>query len=96
MTGIANLERRGIGEISGGQMQRALLCRALIGEPHLLILDEPTTYVDSGFESELYGLLRELNDGMSIVMVSHDTAALSAVAKRVVRIDRAVIATQKN
>jgi zinc transport system ATP-binding protein len=88
ITGISELERRGIGEISGGQMQRALLCRALIGQPRLLILDEPTTYVDSGFEGELYGLLREMNaDGLSIVMVSHDATALTDLAKRIVRID---------
>jgi zinc transport system ATP-binding protein len=87
LTGIADLERRPIGEISGGQMQRALLCRALISRPRLLILDEPTTYVDSRFENELYGLLRDLNDGLSIVMVSHNNTALSSVAKRVVRID---------
>ena len=87
MTGLTLLENRPIGEISGGQMQRALLCRALIAEPRLLILDEPTTYVDNHFEDELYGLLRELNARMAIMMVSHDTAALTDVAKRVLHID---------
>jgi zinc transport system ATP-binding protein len=87
MTGIAKLEHKPIGEVSGGQMQRALLCRALIGQPRFIILDEPTTYVDNNFESELYGLLRELNsNGLSIVMVSHDTATLTNLAKRIIRI----------
>lgn len=98
-TGIAQIERRPIGDISGGQMQRALLCRALIAKPRLLILDEPTTYVDSDFERELYGLLRELNggstmpnatdspDGMAVMMVSHNVTTLTDVAKRIVHID---------
>jgi zinc transport system ATP-binding protein len=90
MTGIAELERRPIGEISGGQMQRTLLCRALIADPLLLILDEPTTYVDSHFEEELYALLRELNDKMAIVIVSHDTAALVGTAKRALRVDGSI------
>lgn len=94
MTGIEQLERRPIGDISGGQMQRTLLCRALIATPRLLILDEPTTYVDSNFERELYGLLRELNNtptlDMAVMMVSHDTATLADVAKRIVYIDGTV------
>jgi zinc transport system ATP-binding protein len=93
MTGISELERQPIGEISGGQMQRALLCRALIARPHLLILDEPTTYVDSMFENELYDLLRTLNgepDRMAITMVSHNDTALSAVAKRIMYVDGSV------
>jgi zinc transport system ATP-binding protein len=109
LTGIASLERRPIGEISGGQMQRALLCRALIAEPRLLILDEPTTYIDGRFEEELYALLQKLNDGtarsavsdaplasnatpcrMAIVMVSHDTAALRSVARKIIRVDGVV------
>ncbi len=92
--GIAELERRPIGEVSGGEMQRALLCRALIAEPRLLILDEPTTYVDSRFEEELYGILRELNGGGSgraIVMVSHDAAALAGLTKTIFHVDGTVV-----
>jgi zinc transport system ATP-binding protein len=93
MTGIASLKHRSIGEISGGQMQRALLCRALIAEPRLLILDEPTTYVDSRFEDELYGILRELNGNreMAIVMVTHDTAAIAGIVKNTVTVDGAIL-----
>jgi zinc transport system ATP-binding protein len=94
MTGIAKLERQPIGETSGGQMQRALLCRALIAAPRLLILDEPTTYVDSSFESELRELLQKLNgepERMSIVVVSHDTTTLAGMAKRVVHVDGKII-----
>ena len=62
MAGIADIAERQISEISGGQMQRALLCRAVILEPKLLILDEPTNFVDNKFENELYTLLHRLND----------------------------------
>lgn len=84
MTGIAELEKRTIGEISGGQMQRALLCRALISDPRLLVLDEPATYIDEKFETELYEILRELNRRMAIVMVSHDATAIAGIANRVI------------
>lgn len=55
--GIDGIARKPIGEISGGQMQRALLCRAVISDPKLLILDEPANFVDNRFENELYRML---------------------------------------
>ena len=90
MTGIGNLVKRPIGEISGGQMQRALLCRALISEPRLLILDEPATYVDNRFEGELYEILQQLNDRMAIMMVSHDIGTITSVVKSIVCVNRTV------
>lgn len=90
MTGIADLEKRPIGEISGGQMQRALLCRALISEPRLLILDEPATYVDNRFEGELYEILQHLNERMAIMMVSHDIGTITSVVKSIVCVNRTV------
>lgn len=82
-SGLGAFENRPIGEISGGQMQRTLLCRALIAQPRLLILDEPTTYVDSRFESELLAQLAELNrGGMAIVMVSHNADSIAHLAKK--------------
>lgn len=83
-TGIAPLARKAIGELSGGQMQRAMLCRALIGEPRLLILDEPTNFVDNRFEHELYELLHELNRRMAIVMVTHDVGTVPNLVKSIV------------
>ena len=71
-TGITHLKKKPIGELSGGQMQRVFLCRALIASPRLLILDEPSSFVDNKFEKELYGILHELNSKMAIIMVSHD------------------------
>ena len=52
-------------------MQRALLCRAVIADPKLLILDEPANFVDNRFEKELYRTLQELNRRMAVVIVSH-------------------------
>ncbi len=89
-TGIGEVADRAIGEISGGQMQRALLCRAIISEPRLLILDEPANFVDNQFENELYRILQELNRRMAIVMVSHDLGTISSVVKSIVCVNRHV------
>lgn len=83
-TGIASVARNAIGEISGGQMQRTMLCRALIARPRLLILDEPANFVDNRFEGELYALLRKLNESIAIVMVSHDLGTITSVVKNIV------------
>jgi zinc transport system ATP-binding protein len=90
MAGVADIAERQISEVSGGQMQRALLCRAVILEPKLLILDEPTNFVDNQFENELYTLLRELNKRMAIVMVSHDIGTITSVVKSIVCVNRTV------
>ncbi|MBR2961557.1 MAG: ATP-binding cassette domain-containing protein [Alistipes sp.] len=89
-TGIDAIANRQIGEISGGQMQRALLCRAIIAEPRLLIMDEPTTYVDNQFEGELYAMLEQLSAKMAIVMVSHDVGTISSHVKSIVCVNRTV------
>ena len=90
MAGVADIAERQICEISGGQMQRALLCRAVILEPKLLILDEPTNFVDNQFENELYTLLKQLNERMAIVMVSHDIGTITSVVKSIVCVNRTV------
>lgn len=88
--GIAELAKRCVGELSGGQLQRALLGRAIISEPKLLILDEPANFVDNRFENELYTLLGELNRRMAIIMVSHDVGTIATVVKNVVCVNRTV------
>lgn len=90
LAGIAELAKRPVGEISGGQMQRTLLCRAIIAEPRLLILDEPTNFVDNRFENELYRLLQRLNEQMAVVMVSHDLGTITSVVKEIVCVNRTV------
>ncbi|MFP4471708.1 MAG: metal ABC transporter ATP-binding protein [Bacteroidota bacterium] len=86
--GIAHLERKNIGELSGGQVQRVFLCRAIISEPQLLILDEPNTYVDNQFESDLYRFLKKLNETMAIMMVSHDVGTITYYVKTIACINR--------
>ena len=86
--GIADIADRQISEISGGQMQRVLLCRAVIAEPKLLILDEPSNFIDKRFESELYNILQELNKQMAIIMVSHDVNNISPAVKSIVCVNR--------
>ncbi len=83
LMGIPHLAHRNIGELSGGQMQRVLLCRAIISEPSLLILDEPNTFVDNSFERDLYDLLKELNKEMAILMVSHDVGTITSYIKTI-------------
>lgn len=90
IVGVSDIANRPIGQVSGGQMQRALLCRSLISDPKLLILDEPANFVDNKFEKELYDLLRELNKKMAIIMVSHDLGTITSVVKNMVCVNRHV------
>uniref|UniRef100_UPI0040386E3C metal ABC transporter ATP-binding protein n=1 Tax=Odoribacter laneus TaxID=626933 RepID=UPI0040386E3C len=77
-----------IGELSGGQMQRVFLCRAIISSPRVLILDEPTTYVDSNFEKEFYTIMKELNKSLCIIMVSHDLGTICSYVKTIACVNR--------
>lgn len=86
--GISNLYSRPIGELSGGQMQRVFLCRAIITSPSLLILDEPNTFVDSKFEADLYDILLELNKTMAIIVVTHDIGTISYYVKTIACVNK--------
>lgn len=88
--GLVSVADHPIGAVSGGQMQRALLCRAIISDPKLLILDEPTNFVDNRFEHELYQTLRELSERMAIVMISHDIGTITSLVKEIVCVNRTV------
>ncbi len=81
--GIIHLKNKNIGELSGGQLQRVFLCRAIISDPQILILDEPDTYVDSNFEGELYEILDQLNSHMAIIIVSHDVGTICSHVKTI-------------
>ena len=81
--GLESFAGRAIGELSGGQLQRVLLARALVSSPQLLILDEPNTYVDKRFESQFFELLSEINNDTSIILVSHDVGTLLSMVKNV-------------
>jgi len=88
--GIAALRKKPIGELSGGQMQRTFLCRAIISSPKLLILDEPNNNVDNKFESDLYETLRKLNESIAIMIVSHDVGIISTYIKTIICVNRDV------
>lgn len=78
---IENISRKAIGELSGGQLQRVLLARAIVNDPELLILDEPNSYVDKRFETNFYRILKEINQRTAIVLVSHDMGTVLSNAK---------------
>lgn len=73
--GLKDFQHCAFGTLSGGQTQRALIARALVSEPKLLLLDEPTASVDAQAEADIYSLLKELRKEMTILMVTHDLNA---------------------
>ncbi len=86
--GMEALKSRPMGELSGGEFQRTMLARAIISSPKLLVLDEPDTHVDNQFETELYSLLKELNEEMTILLVSHDIGIISPYIKTIACVNR--------
>jgi len=94
--GLDDYAHQALGNLSGGQQQKVLLCRAIIAEPALLILDEPNTYVDNKFEGELYEMLREVNQSMAIVMVSHDLGTITSYVKSIACVNRTLYHHQSN
>jgi len=81
--GIGHLAKRTAAELSGGQLQRVFISRALISSPKLLILDEPNTFVDNRFEHEMYELLQQFNKKMAIMIISHDVGTISYFVKTI-------------
>ncbi len=92
----SDLSKRQIGSLSGGQLQRVLLARALVGEPRILILDEPTANIDQRLEGEIYDLLKMLNERMTILVVSHDVAFISRYVSRVACINQTLVCHNTN
>lgn len=84
--GVHDYINQAVGTLSGGQLQRVLLARAIIGRPELLVLDEPLSYVDKTFEHRLYELLEILSKEMTILLVSHELSGLEPIADRIVRL----------
>jgi zinc transport system ATP-binding protein len=88
--GMEDFSRRSFSSLSGGQRQRVLIARALSGRPDLLLLDEPTSSVDTLVEAKLLELLRELNERMTVAMVTHDLGFVSEMVEKVVCVNRRV------
>lgn len=81
--GLKEYQNKPIGELSGGQLQRALLGRAIVDRPEILILDEPNSYVDKRFETDFYKLLEEINLTTAIILVSHDVGTILSMVKNI-------------
>ncbi len=87
---MEHLADRPIGRLSGGQLQRALLGRAIISQPHLLVLDEPLSYIDKHFEAHIYRLIGEIAPYSTILLVSHEMTAIASMANRHLLVDGGV------
>ena len=84
--GIEDIKDRDIREVSGGQLQRAAICRAMINSPEILFMDEPTGALNSEAASQVMEILKKLNqEGISIMLVTHD-AKMASMAKNVIYI----------
>ncbi len=88
---LTELHDRPFAELSGGQRQRVCIARALAGDCELLVLDEPAAYIDPAAEQSLFDLLEQLNQRLTIVVVTHDLGFVSRFFKRVVCVNRQVV-----
>ena len=91
-TGVSHVIKSPVQSLSGGELQRVLLARALLNKPHLLVLDEPVQGVDINGQRELYHLITEIRDeyNCSVLMVSHDLHLVMASTDKVVCINQHV------
>jgi zinc transport system ATP-binding protein len=81
-------KKRHISELSGGQRQRVFIARALVSNPKILLLDEPTASIDKDLQINFYNLLKELNKNVTIVLVTHDIGVISSYVNRVACLNR--------
>ncbi|MGB5984781.1 MAG: ABC transporter ATP-binding protein [Desulfobacterales bacterium] len=86
--GMAAQAQRRIGQLSGGQRQRVFIARALVTQPQLLLLDEPTSGIDTRGQAEFFTLLKELNTQITILVVSHDLLVISRYIKSVACVNK--------
>ena len=90
MMGLESHAGASIGQLSGGQMQRALLGRAIISKPEVLVLDEPLSYVDKRFEHHLYDIIEEIIRTATIQLVSHEMTTIAGMANRHLIVDHSI------
>lgn len=88
---VDDLAARQLRTLSGGQLQRVLVARALASEPRILILDEPTANIDMRRETDIFDLLKQLNQRMTIIVVSHDVGFISRYVDRVACLNRTLL-----
>ncbi len=88
---IADLKNNQVNELSGGQMQRMLIARAMMTDPDILILDEPTASVDIAMEQDIFELLHELNSDKTILVISHNVSFVSKYANKIICLNRKLV-----
>jgi zinc transport system ATP-binding protein len=90
---VRDIGGRLIGELSGGQLQRVLLARALANEPELLILDEPTSAIDPETREKFFSVLQDLNreKKMTVVLITHDVGTIGKYAQKLLYLDQKVV-----
>jgi zinc transport system ATP-binding protein len=88
--GMLDAAERAVGKLSGGQLQRVLIARALAAEPQLLLLDEPTASLDTSVGRDFYELLDELSKEATIIMVSHDVGVIAQHVKTIACLNRRI------
>ncbi|KYH30885.1 high-affinity zinc uptake system ATP-binding protein ZnuC [Clostridium tepidiprofundi DSM 19306] len=87
---IYDLRNKQIGQLSGGQLQRVLIARAISMTPKILLLDEPTASIDSESKTEIYSILKELNKNMTIIIVTHDIGAICSYVTSIACINKSL------
>lgn len=87
LMGLQDHAGHAIGELSGGQLQRTLIGRALISHPDILVLDEPLSYLDKHYEHELYNIIAGLAADTTIILVSHEMSTIAGMANRHIIVD---------
>lgn len=86
--GMNDFAQRPIGSLSGGQLQRVLLARAIVSRPEVVVLDEPNTYIDKRFQEQMYQMLDVVNRDCAIIIVSHDVGTILQNVKAVACVNR--------
>ena len=90
-TEILNLAHRSIQTLSGGQMQRVLVARALAAEPEIMLLDEPTANIDQRAEKDIFDIFKAINERMTILIISHDIAFVSDYINKVFCLNKTLV-----
>lgn len=88
------MEHRQIKALSGGELQRVLLARAMVSRPEVLILDEPDTYIDDRSERLMHDTLQRISRNCCVVMVSHDLQLVESLANVMIKVDETVFVTR--
>lgn len=90
---ISDLEHKLVGELSGGQLQRVLLARAIVNDPELLVLDEPTAALDPETRGRFYAMIADINRsrGVTVLLVTHDSGAIGEHASKMLYLDKKIL-----